>query len=90
MAPSDIGLLLRIARVAERAGKRAEATQALVRAVELEPDSPEIAMRLVEAQLREGRYAEAAMSLSRALDRFPTHSGLLNLADRLRRDIGIR
>lgn len=90
MAPSDVGLLLRIARVAERAGKPADALLALERAVELEPTSPEVAVRLVAAQLRQGRFAEAAVSLSLALDRSPTHSGLLNLADKLRRDVGIR
>ena len=90
MAPSDIGLLLRIARVAERTGKSADALLALDRAVELDPNSPEIAVQLVAAQLRQGRFAEAAVSLSLALDRSPTHPGLLNLADKLRRDVGIR
>lgn len=90
MSPADSSLLLRIARIAERAGKPADALLALDRAVELNPDSAEIAVQLVAAQLRQGRFTEASVSLSLALDRFPTHPGLLNLADRLRRDIGIR
>ena len=90
MSPADVGLLLRIARVAEKSGKPADALLALNRAVELAPDSPEVAAQFVAAQLRQRRFAEAAVSLSLALDRFPTHPGLLNLADRLRRDVGIR
>jgi Flp pilus assembly protein TadD len=90
MDPADTGLLTRIASVAEQAGKPADALLALERAVEIEPGTPRLAVLLVELQLRTGRYAEAAMSLSRALDRHPTDPGLLRLADRLPREIGIR
>lgn len=90
MNPADIRLLTRIASVAEQAGKREDALLALERAVEIEPGSPQLAARLVELQLRTGRYAEAAMALSEALDRHPTDPGLLNLADRLPREVGIR
>jgi Flp pilus assembly protein TadD len=45
---------------------------------------------LVELQLRTGRYAQAAVALSEALDRHPTDAGLLTLADRLPREVGIR
>jgi len=90
MNPADIRLLTRIASVAEQAGKHEEALLALERAVEIEPGSPELAARLVELQLRTGRYTEAAMALSESLDRHPTDPGLLNLADRLRREVGIR
>jgi tetratricopeptide (TPR) repeat protein len=90
MAPADIGLLLQIAAVAERAEKPADALLALGRAVELQPESPQIIARLVALQLRNGRYTEAAVTLSGALDRFPTDPELLRLAERLRRDVGIR
>jgi tetratricopeptide (TPR) repeat protein len=90
MNPADIRLLTRIASVAEQAGKHEEALLTLERAVEIEPGAPELAARLVELQLRTGRYTEAAMALSESLDRHPTDPGLLNLADRLRREVGIR
>ena len=90
MHPSDTGLLTRIAWVAEQAGKPADALLALERAVEIEPGSPRLSTLLVELQLRSGHYTEAAMSLSRALDRHPTDPGLLRLADRLPREVGIR
>jgi len=90
MNPTDIGLLTRIASVAEQAGKSEEALQALGRAVEVEPDSPQLAVRLVELQLRTGHYTEATMTLSKHLDRHPTNPELLSLADRLRREVGIR
>lgn len=90
MNPADIRLLTRIASVAEQAGKHEEALLTLERAVEIEPGTPELAARLVELQLRTGRYTEAAMALSESLDRHPTDPGLLNLADRLRREVGIR
>jgi tetratricopeptide (TPR) repeat protein len=90
MNPADIQLLLRIASVAEQAGKPEDALLALERAVEIEPDSPELAIRLVELQLRTGRYTEAAVTLSESLDRHPTDPGLLSLADRLSREVGIR
>ncbi|MFV2072567.1 MAG: tetratricopeptide repeat protein [Thermoanaerobaculales bacterium] len=90
MAPADVHLLARIATVAEAAGKRSDAILALERAVELAPNSPDLVARLIEVQLRAGDYTEAAMELSRALDRFSTDARLLNLADRLRREVGIR
>jgi tetratricopeptide (TPR) repeat protein len=90
MNPSDIRLLTRIASVAEQAGKPEDALLALERAVEIDPDSPQLAARLVELQLRTGRYAQAAVALSEALDRHPTDAGLLSLADRLPREVGIR
>jgi tetratricopeptide (TPR) repeat protein len=90
MDPVNTGLLTRIASVAEQAGKTADALLALERAVEIDPGTPRLAVLLVELQLRTGHYAEAAMSLSRALDRHPTDPGLLRLADRLPREVGIR
>jgi Tfp pilus assembly protein PilF len=90
MAPSDVPLLSRIAAVAYRAGKPADALLALERAVELEPDEPHHVVSLVSIQLETGRYTEAALTLSRAADRFPADGELLRLAERLRRDVGIR
>jgi tetratricopeptide (TPR) repeat protein len=90
MNPADIRLLTRIASVAEQAGKQEDALLALERAVEIEPSSPQLAARLVELQLRTGRYAQAAVTLSESLDRHPTDPGLLRLADRLPREVGIR
>ncbi len=90
MNPADVRLLTRIASVAEQAGKQEDALLALERAVEIEPGSPQLAVRLVSLQLRAGRYAEAAMALSESLDRHPTDPGLLTLADRLPREVGIR
>ncbi len=90
MNPADIQLLTRIASVAEQAGKHEDALLALERAVEVEPDSPQLAARLVELQLRTGRYTEAMVTLSTSLDRHPTDPGLLNLVDRLPREVGIR
>jgi tetratricopeptide (TPR) repeat protein len=90
MAPSNVGLLVQIALVAEGVGKSADAVLALERAVEIEPEEPRHVARLVALQLRSGRYTEAAVALSRALDRFPTDPELLRLADRLRREVGIR
>jgi Tfp pilus assembly protein PilF len=90
MAPSNVGLLLQIAVVAEGVGKPADALLALERAVEIEPESPRHVARLVALQLRSGRYTDAAVTLSRALDHFPTDPDLLRLAERLRREVGIR
>jgi tetratricopeptide (TPR) repeat protein len=90
MQPADTRLLTRIASVAEQAGKWEDALLALERAVEIEPGSPDHAVRLVSLQLRAGRYAEAAVALSESLDRHPTNPGLLSLADRLPREVGIR
>ena len=90
MAPTDTRLLVRIAVVAEEAGKPADALLALSRAVEIESESPRLAARLAALQLRTGRFTEAALTLSRALDRFPTDPELLRLAERLQRDVGIR
>ena len=90
MAPSDIGLLVQIAFVAEGAGRFADAALALERTVEIDPEEPRHVARLVALQLRTGRYTEAAVALSRALDRFPTEPELLRLAERLRREVGIR
>jgi Tfp pilus assembly protein PilF len=90
MAPSNVGLLVQIAVVAESVGKPADALLALERTVEIEPESPHHVARLVALQLRNGLYTDAAVTLSRALDRFPTDPELLRLAERLRRDVGIR
>ena len=90
MDPTDTRLLVRIAVVAEEAGKIADALLALSRAVEIESESPSLAARLAALQLRTGRFTEAAFTLSRALDRFPTDPGLLRLAEKLQRDVGIR
>jgi tetratricopeptide (TPR) repeat protein len=88
MAPGDIHLLMRIARVAERADRASDAALALARALELEPDSAPLAASLVSLQLRQGRFAEAAGTLARALDRHPTDPALLQLAQRLRQEVG--
>lgn len=90
MSPSDVGLLVRIAGVAERAGKGPDAVLAMERAVEIDPSSPELVVQLVSLQIRMGDFTSATMTLSHALDRHPTNPSLLALADRLRRDIGIR
>lgn len=90
MAPSDVSLLIRIARVAEKAGKGPDALLAMERAVDIDPSSPELTVQLVSLQLRMGKFSEAAVALSRALDRHPTNPALLELAERLRRDVGIR
>jgi len=90
MSPADVRLLIRIAGTAERAGKMPDAVLAMERAVELDPSSPDLAVRLVSLQLRQGDLTSAAMTLSEALDRHPTNASLLALADRLRRDVGIR
>jgi tetratricopeptide (TPR) repeat protein len=90
MNPADTRLLTRIASVAEQAGKHEDALLALERAVEVDPGSPALAVRLVELQLRTGRYAQAAATLSESLDHHPTDPGLLRLADRLPREVGIR
>jgi len=90
MSPSNVGLLVRIARVAEEAGKTPDAVLAMERAVELEPASPELALQLVSLQLRLKDFTSATVTLSEALDRNPTNPSLLAMADRLRRDIGIR
>jgi tetratricopeptide (TPR) repeat protein len=88
VAPTNIPLLLRIAGVAERAGRTSDARLALERAVQVDPGSPELAARLVEFHLGRGQFMEAAMRLSRALDRHPIDRRLLELADRLRREVG--
>jgi tetratricopeptide (TPR) repeat protein len=88
MAPGDVRLLTRIARVAERADRGSDAALALARALELEPDSAPLAASLVSLQLRQGRFAEAASTLARALDRHPTDPALLQLAQRLRSEVG--
>jgi tetratricopeptide (TPR) repeat protein len=90
MSPSDVGLLVHIAAVAERADKTPDAVLALERAVELDPSSPDLAARLVSLEIRSGDFTGAAMALSKALDQHPTDPSLLALADRLRRDVGIR
>jgi Flp pilus assembly protein TadD len=90
MNPSDDNLLVRIAGVAERAGKTGDALLALGRAVEINPGAPDLWGRLVALQIRSGRFSEAAITLSRALDRFPTDPGLLRQAEQLRRDVGVR
>jgi len=87
---ADTRLLVRIAVVAEEAGKPADALLALGRAVEIEPQSPDLVARLAALQLRTGRFTEAAVTLSHALDRFPTHPGLLRLAEKLQRDVASR
>ena len=70
-------------------GLPARAIEHYRRAVEIDPDSATLAVRLVQLQLRSGRYTEAAVTLSESLDRHPTDPGLLRLADRLQREIGI-
>jgi Tfp pilus assembly protein PilF len=90
MAPTDVALLTRIASVALRAGRTADAVLALERAVEIEPGEPRHVVSLVTLQLETGDYTGAAVALSRALDRFPADPALLSLGERLRRDVGIR
>jgi Tfp pilus assembly protein PilF len=90
MNPTDVGLLLTIARVAEKAGQPDDANLALTRAVTVDPSDPSLRARLVEYQLRRGELMQATLTLSEALDRFPTDPRLLRLADRLRAEISRR
>lgn len=88
MAPGDVRLLMRIAQVAERADRASDAALALARALEIEPDSAPLAASLASLQLRQGLFVEAASTLARALDRHPTDPALLQLAQRLRHEVG--
>jgi len=87
ISPTDVGLLLRVASVAERGGHPADARLALERAVEVAPERADVAAALVELHLRNHDYMEAAMQLSRQLDRFPTDTRLLQLAEHLRSEV---
>jgi Tfp pilus assembly protein PilF len=87
LAPTDTRLLLRIARVAEKADEPHDAQLALERAVQLEPASPVVAARLVDFLLRHGEYYEATVRLTGFLDRFPTDARLLRLADKINREV---
>jgi tetratricopeptide (TPR) repeat protein len=85
--PANVGLLLRFASIAQRAEMPADAKMALERAVELAPDRPEVAARLVEFHLRRGEYMDATFRLSDYLERFPTDPRLLRQAERLRKAV---
>jgi len=87
IAPADVQVVLRFAAAADRVGSVPDARLAFKRAVQLAPDEPRMAALLVEHYLKWGDYMAATMELSRALDRFPTDSRLLALADRLRREV---
>lgn len=82
-APADIGVLLEVGDVAERAGDLEDARLALQRATELAPDRSDLAVRLVALLLRHGRFMDAALHLSTFLDRFPNDPKLLRLAAQL-------
>ncbi len=88
VAPADVGVVLRFAIAAERAGHIHDARLALERAVELAPDDASLTARLVDFHLRYGEFTEAALRLSTALDRLPTDQRLLSQAERLRREVG--
>jgi len=90
MNPTDVGLLLAVARTAEIAGRHDDARLALDRAVTVEPESPAVRASLVEYLLRRGDLMEATLALSDGLKRFPTDPRLLRLADRLRDEVSRR
>jgi Tfp pilus assembly protein PilF len=87
MNPTDVPLLLAVARIAEKAGKHDDARIALERARTADPNNPSLAAALVEFFLRRGEFMDATVTLAEALDRFPTDPRLLGLADRLRAEV---
>ncbi len=87
MNPTDISLLMAVARTAEKAGQYDDARLALERAKTVDPDNPYLSAALVEFYLRRGDFMDATTTLSDALDRFPTDPRLLRLADRLRAEV---
>ena len=89
MDPGNVGLLVQLARSAQRAGRLQDAQIALERAAELDAENPERVVELVRLYLARGSYMEAAMRLSDAMDRFPDHPGLLRLAGQLRQEVGM-
>jgi cytochrome c-type biogenesis protein CcmH/NrfG len=90
MNPTDVNLLLSVARIAERAGEHDDARLALERAKTVDPTNPNLAAALVEFYLRHSELMDATLTLSDALDRFPTDPRLLRLADRLRAEVSRR
>jgi len=90
MSPTDVGLLLDVARVAEKTGSWDDASMALKRAVSVAPDDPRLRAQLVDYLIRRGELMEATVTLSEALDRFPTEGRLLRLAERLRAEVSRR
>lgn len=90
MNPTDIGLLMAVARTAEKASRFDDARLALERATTVDPGNPKLRASLVEFHLRRGNLMEATIDLSDALDRFPTDPRLLRLAERLRAEVSRR
>lgn len=90
MDPANLSILFQFASTAEAVGRDADARLALERAMEIKPDTPSIAARLVDFQLRHGALMDATMTLSEALDRAPTDRELLRLAERLRASVAAR
>lgn len=83
MALTDIGILLEVARLAEKTGKPADARLALERASRLAPDRADLAARLIDFYIRNHQLVEATSELAEALDRFPTDPELLRMTERL-------
>jgi tetratricopeptide (TPR) repeat protein len=83
MAMTDVNLLLRVAAVAEEAGKPADARLALERAASLAPDRPEVGARLVDFYIRHRDFERATTRLTELLDRFPTDPQLLQMTGRI-------
>jgi tetratricopeptide (TPR) repeat protein len=83
MALTDIGILLEVARLAEKTGKPADARLALERASRLAPDRADLVARLIDFYIRNHQLVEATSELAEALDRFPTNPELLRMTERL-------
>jgi tetratricopeptide (TPR) repeat protein len=83
MALTDVNLLLRVARVAEQAGKPADARMALERAASLASDRPEVGAQLVDFYIRHRDFERATLQLTELLDRFPTNPQLLRMTGRI-------
>ena len=87
LTPADARLLVKISMMAEKAGEISDARFALERAVVVEPDSPEMAARLVDFHLRHGQYMDATLRLNEFTSRFPSDPRLLRQAERLSREV---
>jgi len=87
VAPTDVAVLLRLASAAEAVGSYTDARVALERACELAQDRVDVAVRLIEFYLRRGLYTQATLELGRFLDRFPSDTRLVVLAEQLRASI---
>ena len=84
------GLLMAVARIAEKAGQYDDARLALERAVSVAAEDPRTRAALVEYHLRRTEYLQATVVLSEALKLYPTDPRLLRLADRLRTEVNRR